>query len=65
MEKKDPTVQLESRKWRIGLEDWFNDLFNEIKGFKYQITVEVLLKKYKLNGEVEFGPVFLIHWQKQ
>ena len=56
MKKKDPTVQLESRKWRI--KDWFNDLFNEIKGFKYQITVEVLLKKYKLNGEVEFGPVF-------
>ena len=29
-----------------------------MKGFKYQITVAVLLKKYKLNGEIEFGPVY-------
>ena len=36
----------------------FNDLLNETKGFKYQITVNVLLKKYKLNGEIEFAPVY-------
>ena len=36
----------------------FSDLLNEIKGFKYQITVDVLLKKYKLNGETEFRPVY-------
>ena len=36
----------------------FNDLLNETKGFKYQITVKVLLKKYKLNGEIEFAPVY-------
>ena len=35
----------------------FSDLLNETKGFKYQITVKVLLKKYKLNGEIEFAPV--------
>ena len=35
----------------------FNDLLNELKSFKYQITVEVLLQKYKLNGEIEFRPV--------
>ena len=29
-----------------------------MKGFKYQVTVEVLLKKYKLNGEIEFRPVY-------
>ena len=34
------------------------DLLNETKGFKYQITVKVLLKKYKLNGEIEFTPVY-------
>ena len=29
------------------------------KGFKYQITVKVLLKKYKPpNGEIEFTPVY-------
>ena len=32
----------------------FSDLLNETKGFKYQVTVEVLLKKYKHNGEIEF-----------
>ena len=36
----------------------FNDLLNELKGFKYQITVEVLFKKYKLSGEIEFRPVY-------
>ena len=36
----------------------FSHLLYEIKGFKYQITVEVLLKKYKLNGEIEFRPVY-------
>ena len=29
-----------------------------MKGFKYQITVKVLLKKYKPNGEIEFSPVY-------
>ena len=37
----------------------FNDLLNETKGFKYQITVKVLLKKYKPNGEIEFTPVYI------
>ena len=31
---------------------------NETRGFKYQITVKVLLKKYKPNGEIEFTPVY-------
>ena len=56
MEKKDPIVQLEASKSSIT--DLFSDLLNETKGFKYQITVKVLLKKYKLNGEIEFAPVY-------
>ena len=36
----------------------FNDLLNETKGFKYQITVKVLLKKYKPNEKIEFTPVY-------
>ena len=36
----------------------FSDLLNETKGFKYQITVKVLLKKYKPNEEIEFTPVY-------
>ena len=51
-----PIVQLEASKSSI--KDLFGDLLNEAKGFKYQITVKVLLKKYKLNGEIEFAPVY-------
>ena len=35
-----------------------NNPLNETKGFKHQITVKVLLKKCKLNGEIEFAPVY-------
>ena len=56
IEKKDTIVQLEASKSSI--KDLFSDLLNEIKGFKYQIMVKVLLKKYKLNGEIEFPPVY-------
>ena len=56
IERKDPIVQLEASK--SSFKDLFNDLLNETKGFKYQITVKVLLKKYKLNGEIEFAPVY-------
>ena len=56
VEKKDPIVQLEASK--LSIKNLFSDLLNELKGFKYQITVEVLLKKYKHNGEIEFRPVY-------
>ena len=55
VEKKDLMVQLEASKSCI--KDLFSDLLNE-KGFKYQITTKVLLKKYKHNGEIEFSPVY-------
>ena len=35
----------------------FKDLLDEIKGFKYQITVNVLLRKIKEN-KTEFAPVY-------
>ena len=47
--------QLEASKSKI--KDLVNDFLNETKGFKYQITLKVVLKKYKLNGEIEFRPV--------
>ena len=56
VERKIPIVQLETTKSSI--KDLFSDLLNETKGFKYQITVKVLLKKYKLNGKIEFAPVY-------
>ena len=42
VEKKDPIVQLKASK--LSIKNLFSDLLNETKGFKYQITVEVLLK---------------------
>ena len=36
----------------------FSDLLNETKGFKYQITVKVLLKRYEPRGEIDFRPVY-------
>ena len=56
VERKDSIVQLEASK--LSIKNLFNDLLNKLKGFKYQITVEVLLKKYKHNGEIEFRPVY-------
>ena len=48
IERKDLILQLEASKSII--KDLFSDLLNETRGFKYQITVKVLLKKQKLNG---------------
>ena len=36
----------------------FEDLLIEIKGFKYQTTLKVLLSKYKENTDREFAPVY-------
>ena len=46
IEKKDPIKQLEANP------------LNEAKGFKYQITLKIMLKTYKPNGEIEFRPVY-------
>ena len=56
IEKKNPIVQLEASKSSI--EDLLNDLLNETKGFKYQITVKVLFKKYKLYGEIVLKNIY-------
>ena len=56
VEKKDPTIQLETSKSSI--KDLFSDLLYETKGFKHQITVQILLKKYKPNGQIEFTPAY-------
>ena len=56
VDKKDLIVQLEAS--RSSIKDLFNDLLNKARGFRYQITVKVLLKKYKPNGEIEFTPVY-------
>ena len=41
-ERKDLILQLEAIK--LSFKDLFGDFLNETKGFKYQITLNVLLK---------------------
>ena len=53
---KDLLVQLEASKSSV--KDLFRDLLDEIKGFKYQITMKVFLKKHKDYGHMEFSPVY-------
>ena len=62
-EQKDPIVQLEASK--LSIKDLFSALLNETKGFKCQITVNVLLEKFKFNGEIEFAPVYFNSTTKQ
>ena len=54
VDKKDPLVQLQTSK--LSIEDLFKDLLNEIKGFKYQITVAILLSKLKVDRSIEYSP---------
>ena len=56
VERKDSVVQLEAGK--LSIKNFFGDLLNDMKSFKYQITVKILLKKHKPNGEIEFAPVY-------
>ena len=43
VEERDPIRQLEASKSSI--KDLFSDFLNETKGFKYQITLKVILEK--------------------
>ena len=56
IEKKDPIKQLKARKSSIKY--LFSNLLNKTKGFKYQITLKVMLRKYKPNGEIEYRPLY-------
>ena len=52
----DPLTQLEASKPVI--KDLFRDLLIEMKGFKYQIAIKVLLSKQNENGDKEFITVY-------
>ena len=56
VERKDLILQLEATK--LSINDLFSNLLDEIKGLKYQITVKILLKKCKPNGEIEFALIY-------
>ena len=43
---------------KSSIEDLLKDLLDEMKGFKYQITVAVMLNKTKINGSIEYSPVY-------
>ena len=57
VDKKDPMIQLYSSK--VHITELFGELLSEMKGFKYQITLFVTLKKGKLDGTVEYVAVYL------
>ena len=43
----------------------YDPLLDEIKGFKYKITMKVLLRKYKEGGGIELAPVYFNSTTKQ
>ena len=49
-------VQLKTNE--VSLKELFKDLLIELKGFKYQITLKILLSKVKSNSEFEYSPVY-------
>ena len=55
IDKKYPLSQLEASKSSI--KDLFKYLLDQTKGFKYQITIKILLKRYK-GSEIEFSLVY-------
>ena len=55
-DKKDVVAQLKASK--IIIENLFKDLLVEMEGFKYQITLQVLLSKVKSSGFIEYSPVY-------
>ena len=56
VDSKDPLARLEASKSSI--EDLFKDLLDEIKGFKYQITVKASLIKHKGNADIKSALVY-------
>ena len=65
VERKYLIVQLEVSK--LSIKNFFGDLLKEMKGFKYQIAVKILLKKKKnrsLMRKLNLLQFILIHGQK-
>ena len=55
-DKRDPIIQLKASE--LSIKDLFKNLLNELKGFKYQITLCILLSKVESGGNVEYSPVY-------
>ena len=54
--KRDPIIQLKASE--LSIKDLFKDLLVEIKDFKCQITLSILLSKVRSDGNVEYSPVY-------
>ena len=63
IEKKDPIKQLEASKSSI--KDFFSDLLNETKGFKYLTTLKVMLKNTSPMEKLNLDQFISIQQQKQ
>ena len=63
VERKDPIVQLKASK--VSIKNLFSDLLNETKNFKYQMTINVLLKNTSLIKKLNLDRFILIEKQKQ
>ena len=55
VQKIDVITQL--KPGEVNIKDLFKDLLHELKGFKYQINLKILLSKIENNGEIEYSPV--------
>ena len=58
IDKRDVIVQLKTSE--LSIIELFKNLLNELKGFKYQITLAVLLRKVKNNSETNILLLILI-----
>ena len=63
IERKDPILQLEVNKSSI--KDLSNDILNETKGFKYQVTLKVVLKNTNHMEKLNLDRFILIQKQIQ
>ena len=62
IERKEPTTQLEASKSSI--KDLLSDLLNETKGFKYQITLKVMLKNKSQMSKMNLDQFISVQQQK-
>ena len=56
VDKKDVITRLKTSK--ISIKNLFSNLLLETKGFKYQITLQVLLDKVKSSDLIEYSTVY-------
>ena len=56
VDRRDPIIQLKASE--LSIVSLFKALLNELKGFKYQINLSILLSKISPDGNIEYSPVY-------